>query len=100
MSDRTHEDDQLIIEHYERTIAEVKQAAHLWQARCDELLRAHNERPEVQQAEKLQAALESSLAFQQEDEELFATMRGLLGEVKATEPTYYQGSSPLRKTCK
>ena len=44
MSDRAHEDDQLIIEHYERTIAQLKQEAQLWQARCEEVQRRYDER--------------------------------------------------------
>ena len=46
MSDRAHEDDQLIIEQYERTIAELKQEVYLWQARCEEVQRSYNEREE------------------------------------------------------
>jgi hypothetical protein len=36
----------LLIEHYERTIASLKQEAHLWQARCEEVQRMYNEREE------------------------------------------------------
>ena len=46
MSDRAHEDDRMNVEQYERTIAELKQEARLWQARCEELERMDNEREE------------------------------------------------------
>jgi hypothetical protein len=50
MSDRGHEDNQLSIEPYLRTIAQLKQEAHLWQARCEEVQCLYNER-EDQMAE-------------------------------------------------
>jgi hypothetical protein len=99
MSDRTHEDDQLIIEQYERTIAELKQEAHLWQARYEEMQQVYNERPEAQQAEQLQVALESSLALQQEDQELIAAMRALLEEAQTKPSTYNWGQGNICEFC-
>ena len=81
MSDRTHEDDQLITERYERTIAELKQEAHVWQARYEELLHMYDERPEVQEVQQLQAALERSLSLLQQDEQQMTEARTLLDQV-------------------
>jgi hypothetical protein len=82
MIDRTHEDDQLIIEQYERTIAEVKRETRVWQARYEELLCLYDERPEVQEVQKLQASLESSLALLQEDEQQMVEARALLEQAE------------------
>ena len=79
----THDDDQLIIEQYERTIAQLKEEARAWQARYDELLRIYNERPEVQEAQKLQATLDILLAMQQVDEQQLAEARTLLEQVES-----------------
>src|SRR5690348_16858025 len=82
MSDQAHDDDQIMIERYERTIANLEQEAKQWKAPHDELLRIYNERPEMLEVQKLQAALDTLRSLQQEDETQLSEARALLEEVE------------------